>query len=172
MSSRAVTAAFALLLLSCHRDSSPSADESAADTGGTHATAAQPGGEWNSAQIDWQPYEAGLSRAKSTNTPVCLVISAGWCPHCKNYSHVFDDPRIVERAKHLVMIRIDSDKDFEAARKYVRDGSYVPRTFFLSPSGAPDYSIHAPRPQYAFFYDERDPASVLAGMTDAIAKLR
>src|SRR5580692_10284584 len=51
---------------------------------------------WNTAQIDWQPYEAGLARAKAQKKPICLVLYTGWCPHCRNYSHVFDDPKVVE----------------------------------------------------------------------------
>jgi uncharacterized protein YyaL (SSP411 family) len=127
---------------------------------------------WNAAQIDWLSYDAGLARAKAENKPVCLVFFTTWCPHCKNYSRVFDDPRVVERAKQLVMVRIDADQDPDLAQKFAKDGGYIPRTFFLAPDGAPDFDIHAPRAKYAYFYHEHDPAQLLAGMEEALKKLR
>ena len=50
------------------------------------------------------------------------------------------------------------------------DGGYVPRTYFLSPDGAPQAEIHAARDRFLYFYDERDPASLLQGMTNALKK--
>jgi thiol:disulfide interchange protein len=134
--------------------------------------AAPPAGEsWNVAQIDWQPYEAGLVRAKAQNKPVCLVLYTGWCPHCRNYSHVFDDPKVVERARDFVMIRANADEEPAIAGKFKPDGGYVPRTFFLSPDGTLDPEIHAPRPKFLYFFDEHDPRPLLAGMDTARHKL-
>ena len=129
------------------------------------------GESWNASQIDWQPYEAGLQRAKAQHKPVCLVFFTTWCPHCKNYSHVFDDQRVVARARDFVMIHLDADAEESVAAKYALDGTYIPRTFFLSPDGTLDDSIHAARPRSRFFYDERDPAALLAAMETARQKL-
>jgi thiol-disulfide isomerase/thioredoxin len=133
---------------------------------------ASTGGEgWNAAQIDWQPYEAGLARAKAQKKPVCLVFYTSWCPHCKNYSHVFDDPGVVAKAKELVMIRLDADAEGDVARKFQPDGGYVPRTFFLAPDGTLDPEIHAARPKFLYFFDEQSPASILTAMGEAVRKL-
>lgn len=126
---------------------------------------------WNVAQIDWQPYEAGLGRARAQNKPVCLVLYTSWCPHCRNYSRVFDDPQVVERARSFVMVRANADEEPALAGKFVPDGGYVPRTFFLAPDGTLDPEIHAPRPKFLYFYDERSPASLLDGMGQALRKL-
>jgi thiol-disulfide isomerase/thioredoxin len=132
------------------------------------AAAATPsaGEGWNAQQIDWQGYEAGLARAKAENKPICLVFYTTWCPHCRNYSHVFDDPKVVERAKGLVMIRANADNEQAIASKFTKDGGYIPRTFFLAPDGTLA-DIHAPRPKYLYFYDEHDPAPLLAAMDTA-----
>ena len=136
------------------------------------ATTAAAAEGWNDAQIAWQfPYEAGLARAKELGKPICVVLYTTWCPHCRNYSHVFEDPRVVEKSKSFVMIRANADEAQTIAAKYVTDGAYVPRTYFLAPDGTADTSIHAPRPKFQFFYDEHDPASVLAGMEAALRKL-
>jgi thiol:disulfide interchange protein len=135
------------------------------------AAAAAHGGEtWNAAQIDWQPYDAGLQRARAQNKPICLVFFTNWCPHCKNFSRVFEDPRVVERAKDFVMIRANADEESAIASKYTKDGGYVPRTFFLAPDGTMDPDLHAPRPKFLYFYDERDPSSLLGGMEAALRK--
>lgn len=129
------------------------------------------GESWNTAQIEWYDYTSGLARAKAENRPICLVFYTTWCPHCKNYSRVFDDPRVVEQAKSFVMIRVDADQDSDVAKNFSKDGSYIPRTFFLAPDGTPDFDVHAPRPKYAYFYDERDPGALLGGMAEAKRKM-
>jgi thiol:disulfide interchange protein len=136
------------------------------------ATAAVRSGEgWNAAQIDWQPYEAGLTRAKAQNKPVCLVFYTTWCPHCRNFSHVFEDPRVVAKARDFVMVHLDADAEETVASKYSLDGTYIPRTFFLAPDGTVDGSIHAPRERSRYFYDEQNPNSLLAAMETARKKL-
>ncbi len=127
------------------------------------------GGDWNEAGISWQPYEAGLAAAKKDGTPVCLVFYTEWCPHCTNYSKVFHDPKVVERAKKFVMIRLDKDKHAELSKKYAPDGEYIPRTYFLASSGELDASISAPRGTYRYFYNEKDPGSLLGGMDKALS---
>lgn len=132
---------------------------------------APPTAGWNAAAIDWQPYEAGMARARAQHKPVCLVLYADWCPHCRNYSRVFDDPGVTAKSREFVMIRVDSDKEAEVNQRYMPDGKYVPRTLFLSPDGKLSEDIHAPRPKFLYFYDEHDPASLLAGMSEALVKL-
>ena len=130
-----------------------------------------PGEGWNAAQISWQPYDDGLRQAKAQNKPVCLVFSTTWCPHCKNYSHVFEDPRVVAHAHDFVMVHLDSDAQEAIASKYAIDGGYIPRTFFLAPDGTVDATIQAPRARSRYFYDEHDPGSLLAAMETARRKL-
>lgn len=135
------------------------------------ASAAFAGGDWNDAGVKWMSYEEGIAQAKKADKPVCLVVYTDWCPHCTNYSGVFHDPKVVEMSKNFVMIRLNGDKDKEVSKQYALDGAYIPRTFFLSPKGEVDKSIHAPgRDKYMYFYDEKNPASVLAAMEEAKKK--
>ena len=130
------------------------------------------GGDWNDTGINWQPYEQGLAIAKNENKPICLIFYTVWCQHCTNYSNVFHNAKVVEYAKQFVMIRIDKDKNPDLSRKYAPDGQYIPRTFFLSPEGTLDLSIHEARDSYKYLYDEDKPAALLAGMSNALQKLR
>ena len=136
------------------------------------AASARAGGDWNDAAIAWQPYEAGLALAKKEKKPICLVFFTEWCPHCTNYAKVFHDAAVVAKAKRFVMIRLDKDQHAAASQQYAPDGQYIPRTFFLTSAGVLDPDLHAPRDQYKYFYDESNPASVLAAMDAALAKLK
>jgi thiol:disulfide interchange protein len=136
------------------------------------ASPALGGGDWNDTKIKWRTYEDGLAEAKKSKKPVLLVFYTEWCPHCTNYSKVFHDPKVVEKSKEFVMIRLDSDQNKDLGKKFALDGSYIPRTYFLAADGTVDPTIHAPREQYKYFYDEKNPASVLAGMDSALKKLK
>ena len=132
---------------------------------------AHAGGDWNDKAVGWQAYDAGLARAKQEKKPVMLIIYTEWCPHCTNYSKVFHDPRVVEKSKQFVMIRLDKDKNTEVSDRYAPDGNYIPRTFFLSSAGELDPSIAAPREKYKYFYSESSPDGILAGMQTALTTL-
>lgn len=134
------------------------------------APAARAGGDWNDAGIQWRGYEEGLAEAKKENKPICLIFFTEWCPHCKRYSGVFHDPKVVEKAKKFVMIRLDKDKNGALSSQHNPDGEYIPRTYFLSPAGDFAAEIKAPRDKYKYFYNEADPAELLAAMDEALKK--
>ena len=127
--------------------------------------------DWNDGQVTWKGLDDGLAQAKKEKKPVCLVVYTEWCPHCKNYAKVFHDPKIVEKAKKLVMIKLDQDASKDVAQRYAPDGGYIPRTVFLAPDGTMATDVHAPREKFKYFFDENDPASVGAAMDAALAKL-
>ena len=133
---------------------------------------AHAGGDWNDKGIGWQAYDAGLAKAKQEKKPVMLVVFTEWCPHCANYSKLFHDPEVVEKSRKFVMVRVDKDKQPEISKQHAPDGEYIPRTYFLSPEGKLDPDIHAPREKFKYFYDEKTPDSVLAGMSEAQKKLK
>lgn len=133
-------------------------------------TPAFAGGDWNDKGVAWRPYAQGITEAKQSNKPVCLVFYTEWCPHCTAYSKLFHDPKVVEKAKSFVMIRLDNDKEKELAAKYSGDGQYIPRTFFLSPAGEFAADLTANPDKYKYFYGEGNPDPLLAGMDRALKK--
>ena len=126
--------------------------------------------DWNDANIAWKGLDDGLALAQKEKKPVCLIVYTEWCPHCANYSKLFQDPKVVEKAKRFVMIHVDQDKEKERTKAYAPDGGYIPRTMFLGPDGTLLADVHTPNPKYQYFYDEKDPAPLLAGMDAALAK--
>jgi thiol:disulfide interchange protein len=136
------------------------------------APALAAGGDWNDADIKWMGYTEGLKEAKESGKPVCLIFYTTWCPHCTNYSKVFSDPRLVDKSKEFVMIRLDKDQNPTVSAEFKPDGEYIPRTYFLSPSGQLDESLTAGRPQYKYFYDESKADGLLAGMDRALERFK
>jgi len=132
---------------------------------------AHAGGDWNDQGIGWQAFDAGLAQAKQEKKPVMLIVFTEWCPHCANYSKVFHDPKVVEKSKNFVMVRVDKDKQPDVSKTHAPDGEYIPRTYFLSSDGVLDPDLAAKRDKYRYFYNESDPNDVLAAMDSALAKL-
>ena len=126
--------------------------------------------DWNDSRHRLESLDDGLAEAKK-DKPICLIVYTEWCPHCANYAKIFSDPKIVEKSKSFVMIHVDQDKEKDRAAAYAPDGGYIPRTMFLTSDGTLDKDIHTPRDKFQYFYDEKDPASIGAGMDAALAKL-
>ena len=125
------------------------------------------GGDWNDAGIEWRGYEEGLTEAKKTGKPICLIFYTDWCPHCTKYSGVFHDDKVIAKAKDFVMIRLNKDENAELSAKHAPDGAYIPRTFFLSSDGKLNPAVKAPRDKYQFFYNPQAPGELLAAMGKA-----
>ena len=123
----------------------------------------------DASEVAWKGYDEGLTEAKASNKPVCLIFYTDWCPHCQNYHKVFKDPALIKLSQQFVMIHINKDKDPATSAKYAPDGDYIPRTFFLKPDGTLLDQITEQRPQYKYFYDEHDPASVMRSMNAVLA---
>ncbi len=119
---------------------------------------------WNPKQIDWKSWDDGLTLAKKQHKPICLILFTTWCEHCKNYSHVFGDVRLVMMARSFVMVRADADKEVTLAKKYSPDGEYVPRTFILDSVGNINPKGNSDHPRYAHFFDEMHADSLIDAM--------
>ena len=65
--------------------------------------------DWNDGAVAWKGHDDGFALAKKEQKPLLLIVYTEWCPHCGNYSKVFHDPKVVEKAKQFVMVRLDQD---------------------------------------------------------------
>lgn len=99
------------------------------------ARAPEAAGAWNGAEINWRDIKTGIREASQSGRPVVMVFHAPWCSSCKRYREVFKDNGIVEAARDFVMILIDADADKYANGAFAPDGTYVPRTIFLTAEG-------------------------------------
>ena len=90
---------------------------------------------WNGAEINWRDLKSGIRESSQTSKPVIMVFHAPWCSACKKYREVFKNPDIVGASRDFVMILVDADADKVANGAFAPDGTYVPRTIFLTSDG-------------------------------------
>lgn len=128
------------------------------------------GADWNAA-VAWREYAAGLAEAKQQGRPVLLVFYTDWCPHCHNYSRLFHDPEVVRLSRAFVMVRVERDANRDISQVYALDGDYIPRTFFLAPSGVVLSDLTGDNEEFRYFFDEHDPTELLAMMQRALDRL-
>lgn len=90
---------------------------------------------WNGGEISWNDLKSGVPAATRSGKTVMMVFYTSWCTSCGQYRSLFKDKRIVEASRNLVMILIDAEEDKMANGAFSPDGTYVPRTIFLTPEG-------------------------------------
>ena len=133
-------------------------------------TAIAPAQAWNSRQIHWQSYKAGMTSAKKTGKPVLLVFEAKWCKVCKTYKKLFYNKKVVHLARKMVMIKINISKNRGLQKQYSIDGGYIPRTMALSPKGYHYSDLKGGDPENKYFLNDRHPGELLKMMRRAIAR--
>ncbi len=125
---------------------------------------------WNAPAVAWLSIGDGIRESSRTGRPVIMVFHATWCPNCKRYREVFKDPEIVALSRDFVMVLIDADKDKVANGAFAPDGTYVPRTLFLSSEGDVQSEIKSTLdPQYPHSIDASSPAELVSLMKKAKA---
>lgn len=101
----------------------------------TRASSPELADAWNGKEINWRTMKSGVKEASATGKTVVLVFHASWCSACKKYREVFKDAAIVDATRNYVMVLVDADKDPTVNSAFSPDGTYVPRTLFISPEG-------------------------------------
>lgn len=139
--------------------------------GAAGASFADAPSDWNVREVAWVPYEAGLAAGRAQHKPIVLVFYTDWCPHCHNYSRLFHDPELVRLSQQFVMIRVERDGHREISAQYDVDGEYIPRTFFLTPTGSVLTELSSDNDNYRYFMDEHDPTELIALMRRALQRL-
>jgi protein-disulfide reductase (glutathione) len=133
--------------------------------GGALARNADGADEWNGTEINWRTLQSGVKEATSTGKTVMLVFHATWCSSCKKYRQVFRNPGVVDAARSYVMVLVDVDKDPTANSAFAPDGTYVPRTLFLSPEGdVRSDLVSKADPEHPHSLDVSDPGELLSLM--------
>lgn len=104
-------------------------------TGAGRAEAPSLSEAWNAPAIAWHGLKSGIREAARSGKTVMMVFHAPWCSACAKYRSVFKDERIVAASRNVVMILVDADADKIANGAFAPDGTYVPRTIFMTPDG-------------------------------------
>lgn len=104
-------------------------------------------------KITWHSWEAAQSIAQAQSKPIAVVVYAEWCARCKELAPVFASPEVARAAADLVMVHQDQDKQPAWLKERFGElGSYVPRVFFVAPSGEVRADLTSGHPRYPYFY--------------------
>jgi thiol:disulfide interchange protein len=123
---------------------------------------------WNAPAIAWHTLATGIPKATRTGKTVMMVFHAPWCTACAKFRSVFKDERVVAASRGVVMILVDADADKTANGAFAPDGTYVPRTLFLSPAGEVRTDLVGKTdPQHPHTVDIENPDELLALMRQA-----
>ena len=93
-------------------------------------------------QIEWLgSIPDALALAKAEGKPVMIDFMATWCPPCHAMEDsTFSDPKVIERSKDFIPVRIDVDEQREVAVQYDGNarkygGVGIPNILFLGSDG-------------------------------------
>jgi len=124
--------------------------------------------KWSYPKLPWTVTTEGLSRMKKYRRPGLVVVKGEWCPHCRRYAKLFEDPEIQKLAESFELILVDSDS--AEAASFSDTGTYVPRTLFLSPDGEKDLGLKGPNAKYPHFFSVSDRDRLVRALKEARGK--
>lgn len=85
--------------------------------------------------IKWLTFPDGEIQSKKSGKPMMLLIHKTWCGSCKILKPKFANSKeIMELSKNFVMVNTEDDEEPQDS-KFVIDGAYIPRIFFMESSG-------------------------------------
>lgn len=86
-------------------------------------------------EIDWiHDLSKGLKSAVESNKPVMIDFYADWCGWCKRLDNTtYSDSEVVKLSDKFVCIKVNTDKNQQAARRYGISG--LPTIVFLRHNG-------------------------------------
>jgi thiol:disulfide interchange protein len=118
--------------------------------------------------VNWLSWEQGSALARAENRPMMLFVYADWCDRCRELRPIFNDPRVVEASRGLILVQQDHDQEAPWLQSVVGDTeSYVPRVMFLNPDGTQKTELVSPHPRYPLFYVPQMVDILVSNMTAA-----
>lgn len=105
------------------------------------------------AGLPFQPWDAGLRRARTQGKGLLVLVYADWCARCKELTPALGDARVRALAKDVVLVRQNQDDNPAWLReRFGQYGRYVPRVFFVEPSGIVREDLVSQHPRFPYFY--------------------
>lgn len=100
-----------------------------------------------------------------------LIIHKTWCGACKSLKGQFaKDNHVAKLSSDFVMVNLEDDEE-PSEPEYRPDGGYVPRIFFMNPSGQVDPTVYNSDGNDSYKYFYYDTSHILGAMKRALAKV-
>ena len=91
--------------------------------------------DWNDEHIAWLGLKEGLARSKETGKAIMVLRYATWCSACQEFTSLFENERLVNASKELIMVRVDMDgEEAELAKQKLGEHASIPHVVFLGSS--------------------------------------
>jgi len=101
----------------------------------------------------WVTLKDGLEQLRTGNKPGMVVIHKSWCGACKSLGPRFASSSGIQAlADKFVMINIQDDDEGSEDARYMVDGGYIPRIYFVGADGNPLSGYTSQNPQYKYFF--------------------
>ncbi|XP_041983175.1 thioredoxin domain-containing protein 12-like [Aricia agestis] len=114
--------------------------------------------------------ESGLEVASYDHKPVMVIIHKSWCPACKKLKSRFAESAEIESlSPHFVMVNL-IDEEEPKSNTFAPDGTYIPRIFFVSPTGSVDHDIYNEEGSRQFKYFYSRPEHIAKSMRKVLQK--
>lgn len=102
--------------------------------------------------IKWVDYQSALD---DQSKPTVVILHKSWCPACQKLkpqlSHNFDFEKLSAK---FSMVNAKEEDPLHALSEFNIDGTYIPRLFFMSPSGQviPEIQNLKGNPKYKYYH--------------------
>ena len=120
--------------------------------------------------VQWVSFSEGQALAASSKKPMMVLVYADWCKQCDALAKALARPEFVEFASNFIMVLADHDNKTEGLMHYTPKLTYVPRIFFMEPSGEVWQALQSGSARYPYFYDSDDLSRLLKNMRRSVAR--
>ena len=106
--------------------------------------------------IQWVSFGEGQALAATSKKPMMVLVYADWCKQCDALAKALTSPKFVESASKFIMVLADHDNKTEGLMHYTPKLTYVPRIFFMEPSGEVGLDRQSGGDRYRWMYASAD----------------
>jgi len=107
-------------------------------------------------EVNWMSYTDALAASKENGKPIMVLFTKTWCGACKNLKSDIKNnlESFVEASGKLNVVNIEEESDEVGfnVELYSKEGSYIPRTFFLDTEGNIDETAIGPNEKYKRYF--------------------
>ncbi|XP_046850918.1 uncharacterized protein LOC124444366 [Xenia sp. Carnegie-2017] len=123
--------------------------------------------------VNWVSYKDGVDLSKKRDMLMLLIIHKPWCKACKALKKkLSSSEKFAELSEKFIMVNVEGEEEY-IDEKFDINGSYIPRIFFIDPSGEIRTDIYNTESMYKenkYYY--WDAVTLIQSMEKALDKFK